>query len=160
MRFKLLIGIGLIAFGCKSTPEPNDASEQEAIHTLLEGYYQTMSERNWPRYATYFSDDATLTTIWQAEGDSEPSLMTHTITEFLSQTSAGPDSQPIFEERMTHADITVRQDLAQAWVTYEAKFGTEENLMQWKGIDLFSFIRFEGKWKIVSLVFEGEQSGK
>lgn len=130
--------------------------EQEAIESLLQSYYEVMSERDWPRYQQFFSEKATLTTIWQKEAASTPQIHTNTITEFLAQTREGPDSQPIFEEKMTHAEIQIKGNLAQAWVNYEAKFGSSDNLMHWKGLDLFSFMRFKQEWKIVSLVFESE----
>ena len=51
----------------------------------------------------------------------------------------------------------MKNNLANAWVKYEAKFGTKDQLMEWKGIDLFSFIKYNEEWKIVSIVYESEE---
>jgi hypothetical protein len=141
---------------CSCTSERNVDSETAQLQQLLVDYYQTMSDRDWKRYQTFFSKEATLTTVWQSESDSIPQLFSVTISEFIAQTPQGPDSQPIFEEKMVDSEISIRNNLAQAWVKYEARFGTSDHLMEWKGIDLFSFIKFENEWKIVSLAYESE----
>ena len=142
-------------YGCQSSEKQIGLSEEEIeLKELLSNYYNIMSERDWQEYKSFFSEDATLTSIWQPPGKDEPDIHTNTITSFLTQTNDGPDSQPIFEEKMISADITVKSNLACAWVNYEAKFGSSDNLMKWKGMDLFSFIKHKGDWKITGLTFE------
>jgi len=154
----LILPIIFISIQCRNTPQESDQNKQEQqnIEAILQSYYQSMSDRDWASYRRFFSAEATLTTIWTAEGASTPQIHTNTITEFLAQTGEGPDSQPIFEEKMTKSEITCKGNLAQAWVNYEAKFGSKDSLLEWKGLDLFSFIRHNDEWKIVSLVFEAE----
>ena len=156
-----LSGIIILAFiaslpGCGSPKEQaNQKSLEELeIEQLLNGYYSAMSNRDWDRYAQFFSEKATLTTIWQIDSAGSPVIYSNTISEFLAQTEFGPDSQPVFEEKMIDFAIDVKKNLATAWVKYDAKFGTKENLHEWSGNDLFSFIRFEDQWKIVSIVYE------
>lgn len=127
---------------------------KDEVQLFLSNYYSTMSDREWKVYETFFLEKATLTTIWQDEKDESPSLYSHTIDEFLAQTADGPDSQPIFEEKMLSSEIKINGNLANAWVHYAAKFGTDENLMQWEGTDHFSLIKFEERWYIVSLSYE------
>lgn len=69
------------------------------------------------------------------------------------QTKDGPDSQPIFEEKMTGSEIDVRGQLASAWIRYKAKFGSESHLMEWSGTDLFTLIKDNNSWKIVSMAY-------
>lgn len=154
----LLIPLAFITIQCHNVASKGDhgKQEQQNIEAILQSYYQNMSDRDWTSYQRFFSPDATLTTIWPAEGTNTPQIHTNTISEFLAQTSEGPDSQPIFEEKMIKSEITCKGNLAQAWVNYEAKFGSKDSLLEWKGLDLFSFIRHNGEWKIVSLVFESE----
>lgn len=154
----VLLLLVFISIQCRNTPVAGESGQQEqqTIEALLQSYYQSMSERDWASYRQFFSAEATLTTIWSAEDSNSPQIHTNTITEFLAQTAEGPDSQPIFEEKMTKAEISLNGNLAQAWVNYEAKFGSKDSLLEWKGLDLFSFIRHNNEWKIVSLVFESE----
>lgn len=131
--------------------------EPSALDSLLEAYYQTLSDRDWEAYRAFFWENATLTTVWQQPGDTVESVMVSTIDEFIAKTPEGPDSQPIFEETRLHTTITTRDDLASAWVKYKAKFGTEENLMEWRGTDLFSLMQHNGEWRIVALVFSQDE---
>lgn len=157
LMLALLLPLAFLFLQCNDYQEDGALSQEEKeVNDLLQSYYQVMSDRDWPKYKRFFAEKATLTTIWQPEEASSPEIHTNTISEFLAQTGEGPDSQPIFEEKMTGAEIEVRGNLAYAWVKYEAKFGTAEQLMEWKGLDLFSFIRFKKEWKIASLVFESE----
>ena len=159
MRFilPLIIISSFWIFFCES-PKKSLAHRPSTaqIQNLLEDYYATMSARDWTRYKKFFSDDATLTTIWQNETDTLPNILTTSISDFILQTKDGPDSQPIFEEKMLSHAITVKNNLASAWVKYEAKFGTTDELMKWKGLDLFSFLKHNNEWKIISIVFESE----
>lgn len=147
----VLVFIPMMLLSCK--PEKQVPADNPEIQAFLENYYQTFSDRDWERFESLFTDQAVLTTIWQSESDSVPVLFTNTITQFLEQTGSGPDSQPIFEEHMVDSKITVNNGLASAWVNYEAKFGTSEDLMEWTGKDLFSLIRHEGRWYIASLSY-------
>jgi hypothetical protein len=107
MRSFLSIFVSLLvvvsACGKKESKGVNSTSSEQEIYSILENYYETMSDRDWKLYADFFSTKATLTTLWEAPADSFPKVTTYTIDDFLSQTKDGPDSQPIFEERMLHA---------------------------------------------------------
>ncbi|PQV44252.1 putative lumazine-binding protein [Jejuia pallidilutea] len=140
-----------------SCKKSNEAKQLENSNSELEAfitdYYSVMSQRNWNAYKAFFADKATLTTIWQEPNDLKPKLLTNSITEFLAQTENGPDSQPIFEEKPIKIDIKRKKNLANAWVYYEAKFGTEDNLIKWKGYDLISLLKFDNKWYITSITY-------
>jgi hypothetical protein len=110
-----------------------------------------------PNTKVFLLTRATLTTVWQTDSSSNPDIFTSTIDEFLDQTKDGPDSQPVFEEKMVESEIVVKQNLANAWVKYDAKFGSEDNLMTWSGYDLFSLIKHEGEWKIASIVYSSAE---
>lgn len=134
-----------------------DDGESAAVRAALASYYDAMSEREWDAYAAHFHDGAVLATRWVPPGGDAHEMMMSSVPDFIARAAEGPGSQPIFEERMTGAEIRIQHDLAQAWATYEAKFGTEENLMEWTGTDAFTLIRFRGEWKIVSLAFAAER---
>lgn len=129
-----------------------DPAEAE-VRAALETYYEDFSARDWDRFATHFHDGAVLCTVWIPPGEDSTVVMMSSVGEFITKASEGPGSQPIFEERMTRADIIVKGNLAQAWVTYEAKFGTEKNLREWSGIDAFSLLNHRGVWRIVSIAY-------
>lgn len=134
----------------------SNAIEQEIV-ALLEEYYVVMSGRNWTKYKEFFAPGGSLTTIWSDTVGQPPMIHTSTIHEFIASAGEGPDSQPIFEEKPIQIKVEVIGDIASAWVHYEAKFGTEQDLMEWKGYDLVSLIRHEEQWKIVSITFASDE---
>lgn len=152
----LYLGLSIIILGGCDPEKPVSDTNSE-LNAFLENYYQTFSDRDWEAYRDFFTDKAVLTTIWQSVEDTIPVVFTNSVTEFLEQTAAGPDSQPIFEERMVSSEIKVKNGLATAWVAYEAKFGTEDNLMEWTGSDLFSLIKHRDRWYIASLTYVSDE---
>lgn len=106
----------------------------------------------------FFSEKATLTTIWLDTSDTNPQIFTNTISEFVAQTANGPDSQPVFEEKPLTIDVEIKNNLASVWVKYEAKFGSENEIIEWKGHDLFSLLKFNDKWYITSISYISDES--
>jgi len=39
------------------------------------------------------------------------------------------------------------------WARYTARFGDPGSVRTWKGIDAFTLMRHEGRWRIVSLAY-------
>ncbi len=158
VRFTYHILFFFLFVSCNNLNEQTQVQDDyPELKALINNYYSAMSQRDWPAYKEFFADEAILTTIWQGPNDSEPKLLSNSITEFLAQTKDGPDSQPIFEEKPLTIDIERKSDLANAWVYYEAKFGTEDNLVEWKGYDLFSLLEYNGKWFITSITYLSEE---
>ena len=158
MGLKVLLLSLVVLFSCCVNRDETRTSvvsgEEEVLEQILKSYYADMSARDWNKYRTYFWDQATITTAWQRPADSAVRVHVIGIDEFIRKTPEGPDSQPVFSEKMSGASIEVRNNLATAWVDYDAEFGTPDSLMRWSGTDVFTFLRHEGEWKIVSLVFE------
>jgi len=153
LRILILVGI---SFSIPVLKLQAQEQEGKVIEELLHAYYESMSQRDWESYRTFFIDSALLVTVWEPGGTENKILHRSTIEEFIRKTPEGPDSQPIFEERMRSSQIEVHGGMATAWVDYKARFGTEENLMEWNGKDLFTLIRWENTWKIVSLTYLSE----
>ncbi len=130
--------------------------EEQVIRQAVAEYYRDMSARNWPAYAEHFWPRATLTTAWQPPGEQAPRVVVTTIDEFLAQTAQGPDSKPIFEERLLAQDVRVTGSLAQVWARYEARFGDSASVATWRGIDAFTWMKHDGEWRIAALAYTEE----
>lgn len=137
---------------------PQDKQKIKEVEEKLISYYNVMSERDWDKYRSYFWENATITTAWQQPGDSISRVHVITIDNFIKETPDGPDSQPVFEEKMTRSSINIKGNIAEVWADYDAKFGRPDSLMQWSGTDVFTWLHHGGEWKIVSLVFEAESA--
>lgn len=133
-----------------------DPAAEADVRALLDRYYGDFSARDWDRFADHFWPGAILSTLWQAPGDSVPSVFVSTVPEYVARAPEGPGSQPIFEERLLEARVTVEGSLAQVWARYEARFGSPGDVMEWTGVDAFTLLRHDGRWRIVSLAYAGD----
>lgn len=141
--------------GCLINDE--HSKETGVIRDFIENYYTIMSNRDWSSFRTLFWDNGTITTIWQKPEEDSIAVHIVTIDEFIVQTPQGPDSQPVFEEKLLSANIEVKGNLALVWARFNAIFGTEQDLSEWQGTDVFTMMKHEGTWKIVSLAFEADK---
>jgi hypothetical protein len=153
---RILAIVGVMTMSLCGCQVVDRSGEEDIILKFIENYYRDFSSRDWITFRTYFWEDGTITTVWQQPGDTVSKVHSVTIDEFIRQTPDGPDSQPVFEERLLNAEIEVRGNLARVWARYNAIFGTEQHLSEWQGTDLFSLLKHDGTWKIVSLTFESD----
>jgi hypothetical protein len=143
------------AFGCGKGPSQGSSCvENREILQEVRAYYKDMSRRNWNAYRDHFWPNATITTAWTKPGDSLKRVHVITIDEFIRETPNGPDSQPVFSEEMTSSRIECTGNLAIVWTDYSVRFGKPDSLMEWEGRDLFTWMKLDRQWRIVSLVFE------
>jgi hypothetical protein len=158
----LWIGVGCA--GCRSSPPStpdvlaqvaNEQSKAE-VRVELETYYRDLSARRWNAFASHFWPGATITTIWQPRGEPRERVYVQSVEEFIAQTPEGPDSKPIFSEKMLSAEIRVEAGLAHAWARYEAEFGQPGDIAKWTGTDAFTLMKFNGQWRIIALAFAPE----
>lgn len=142
--------------GRQSTPNTSLVNDDvnQAITDYLHAYYDALSAMEWEGYRDHFWKNATITTIWQQPGDSTASVDITPIDDFIKEAPPGLDSQAIFEERIEGVPIIYRQNIAQGWAGYSARFGSPDWLMQWSGTD--ALLRHDGEWKFVSVAFEVE----
>jgi len=159
---RVLAGLALVVAGaCTLEYAPPGSAPGRAYSNLattlvlteMRAYYRDFSARDWPAFSDHFWDSATITTVWQPEGEDSLRVWTTTVPAFVAAAPSGPGSREIFEESMLDARITVAEDLAQAWVTYEARFGDPGAVQEWRGIDAFTLLRHGGRWRITALAF-------
>lgn len=137
-------------------PPPERRAE---ILAFIEAYYAAMSDRDWEAYAAFFEPGATIATLLHEPGQPRPEVLVHTIEEFVEQAPSGPGSREIFEERMEAATVLALGELAVVWARYTARFGDPGDVTTWRGVDAFSLLRVDGRWRIVSLTFGALDGG-
>lgn len=155
----LSVALGLAA-GCRG-PEPAARhvsggaalSAEAAALAAVEAYYTALSARDWEAFADCFWPGATITTVWQPEGEPAPRVFSVTVPEFVAKAPEGPGSREIFEERLVRAETWVQGDLAQVRADYEARFGDPGDVLEWTGVDALTLVRHAGRWRITSLAF-------
>jgi hypothetical protein len=159
--------LAVLLVGCTIEYAPPDARQAatapDADTTLvvaeLRSYYRDLSDRNWEAFADHFWPGATITTVWPPPGASAPQVTVTTVPEFVAAAPEGPGSKAIFEESMLDARIRRTGALAQAWVRYQARFGDPGDVREWNGLDAFTLMQHEGRWRIVALAFASDGGG-
>ena len=137
-------------------PAPTPDSLRTEVLAELHRYYADLSARDWDAFADHFWPAATFATIWAPPGETGPRPVIRTIPEFVAQAPLGPYSKPIFEERMLDAVVTGYGPLAQVWARYEARFGEPGNVREWRGVDAFTLLKHDGRWRISALSYTDE----
>jgi hypothetical protein len=133
--------------------KPVPDSLEKVLLERVNNYYMDFSSREWKSYAEHFWPGAYLATLWQPPGADTLQVTMTTIEEFIARADQGPGSQPIFEEKMIHGQVRAYNNLATVWAKYSAKFGSRDSLMEWEGIDAFTYMKHEGHWRIISLAY-------
>lgn len=132
-------------------------SDRQDILAELRSYYRDLSDRDWEDFQDHFWPGATLTTVWKPPGEPEANVVATTVPEFVEQAPAGPGSREIFEEWMTDHDMILSKDLAQVWASYRARFGDPGDVEEWSGVDAFTLVKHDGRWKITSLAYSSDR---
>jgi len=135
---------------------PGESAQEEVLAELRQ-YYADFSARDWEKFADHFWPGATITTVWQPPGEAAPLVVVTTIAQFIEQAPQGPGSKTIFEEWMTGAEARVHGNLAQVWAGYRARFGEPGNVAEWSGVDAFTLMKHDGRWRIVALAFASDE---
>src|SRR5687768_8594773 len=110
MRLRQILLTSLFLGGCTQMKE-NAHPDESVVNEKLQTYYADMSARDWKKYKTHFWNNATITTAWKQPGDSIATVDVTTIDDFIRETPNGPDSQPIFEEKMLRSEIHINGNL-------------------------------------------------
>jgi hypothetical protein len=152
MRAAAPVLLAACASESRSAIQAGDTAREEVIEAV-ESYYADFSAREWDRFSGHFWPSATLTTVWQPPGENAPRVVTTTVPEFVRLAPQGPDSKPIFEERMDSSDVRVAGNLAHVWAHYTARFGDSTDVATWRGIDAFTLMKHDGRWRIVALAY-------
>ena len=134
--------------------EAVEAARTEAeVRAVLLRYYADLTARDWPAVREHFWPAGAYATVWQTPGQPRALVEIVPVDTFIARAPQGPDSKPIFEERLTDVVVRSHGNLAQAWATYTARFGEPGNVATWEGIDAFTLLRHDGTWRIVSLSY-------
>jgi hypothetical protein len=148
----------------ETEPQPVTAdaapdSVRDQVLAVVEQYYADLSAREWEYVRGHFWPGATLTTIWEPPGEPGQRVVNTTIESFIEQAPQGPGSRESFSETMTAAHVRGNTDLAQVWATYDARWADPDTVDVWSGVDAFTLLRFEGRWRISSITYVSTDGG-
>ena len=130
-----------------------DERERALILAEVTSYYRDLSARDWDAFASHFWRGATVTTIWEPDGESGRRVVFTSVPEFIAEADQGPAGKAIFEEHLTTTEVHLSGNLAVVWAEYRVRFGEPGDVREWTGIDAFTLMKHVGIWKITSVAF-------
>jgi hypothetical protein len=148
----------LTACGSDTGASVDDPREEVAVRELIGRYYQDFNKNNWGAVAGHFWSNADITTVWQEAGESSDRVVHTSIETFFTDAPRENPFGEMFETWEIRANVSVYRDLAQAWVWYGARFDDAGEVVEWDGVDAFTFLKHDGVWKIASLMFASGDS--
>ena len=118
------------------------SSPEQAVHTLINSYFTSWSNKDWPLYADHFDKQAFISYCTPKMCRPIP------LQRFLSiQRNTNADLTEVPTSIATTADGNGAISYVE-WQLYEKSKATKT------GVDLFTFVKREGQpWKIISLVW-------
>ena len=140
---RILPGLLLLLASCVGPPSK---AKSEPLTTeviaAVELMYDDLSSRRWDALQGNFLPDASLVFAMPA---GPKRMMPPAFIEMVKKAVEGKD---VFEERMTHAWGRTYGTLAVVWSTFAGREGNGEDIRMWTGVDAFTLVKIEGRWKI------------
>jgi hypothetical protein len=135
----LLVLASCVAPPPHSTGGPNPGPEIVAAVELM---YNDLSARRWEALETHFLPESALV----FSTPSGPKRMTP--PQFIEMVRKNVEGKEIFDEHMESASVRAHGDLAHVWSSFEGREGSGKDIRTWSGVDAFTLVKVEGRWKI------------
>jgi hypothetical protein len=130
-------------------------SDNDEIMKVVEGLFSAMRASSEQGIVACFADGASMQSMSKGK-DGKMLLSSFLVADFaagMSKRAVGAADERVINKSLA---IHVNHDLASAWVPYE--FYLDKKFSHC-GIDIFTFIKKEGQWKISNLTFNMIKEG-
>lgn len=129
--------------------------EEDTIRAKVAGFYQAFSRRNWQAVGAGFFPGAGISSFRLTESDSYPVVQIKTIEAFLAAAPGIYNQADSFRiGGNSETVISLSTNLADAWIGFESATYKGGEASRWTGTAVFTFMREQKQWKIVSLAFK------
>ena len=132
-------------------PGPNPGPE---IIAAVELMYDDLSCRRWDALAAHFLPEAALVFA------TPDGLKRMAPDKFVEMVKRNVEGKEIFDERMVKGAVWAHQELASVWSTFEGREGNGTDVREWSGVDSFTLVKVDGRWKIAHVAVSVERPVK
>ena len=135
------------------------ASPESIVLAAYESIKRAPGEEfEWDRFRSLFIEDATLIPNTEQRGGAFDVLSPQDFADWIeSVTPIGEPNDKGFTESEVHHVVNRYGDIAQVFSTYQKHFWGEDRVLG-RGINSFQLVHNEGRWWIVSIIWD-EESG-
>jgi hypothetical protein len=141
----------LLLASCVTPKQPAGPNPGPEVIAAVELMYDDLSCRRWDALEAHFLPEASLV-FATPEG---PKRMAP--DKFVAMVKKNVDGKEIFEERMVKGAVWAHQDLASVWSTFEGREGNAKDVREWTGVDAFTLVKSEGRWRIAHVAVSVER---
>lgn len=155
----LLLSVGIQASQAQYPRESDVASPEAVTRATYEVIQRPPGENyQWERSASLFLPDALQIPNTEQNGGNF-SVFTHQQFQWIvdSFTNIGGPNDQGFQEEQTHAVVHRYGDVAQVFSTYQKHYWESDDILA-RGINSFQLVQHDGRWWIVSIVWDDEAS--
>jgi hypothetical protein len=168
---KLLSAFLLVAsatMGICQTPAPADNLGQNAspgdvstpgniLHALYDVISGPPGPRNWDRMKSLFHPKAVMAAIApKSKGDNR--LVVFSVDDYVHFSGPYLEKNGFFEHE-THRKAEEFGDITQIFSTYESRHDLKDKDPFEKGINSFQLAKENGRWYVVSILWQGDDTG-
>jgi hypothetical protein len=123
-------------------PRRHDPGPGPEVIAAVELMYDDLSSRRWDALEAHFLPEASL--VFSTPNG--PRRMSP--AKFIEMVRKNVEGKEIFEERMISGEVRAHGDLATVWSRFEGREGTGTEIREWSGVDAFTLVKHEGRWKV------------
>jgi hypothetical protein len=127
--------------GPAAAPVPLDPAAAE-VQAEVRAMYADLSAREWEKFASHFAEGAVV--LFKGRKPVP-------IAEFIAHNRKALEGKEVFGEECLELDVRVHRDLAHAWSRFRGRVGSAEKVTTWSGIDAYTLLRIEGRWRIAAI---------
>ncbi len=145
------IGIAAIASSiCLAVPRPANAQGDESqVLATVQEFFDSMTAKDTAAARQILVMDATYFSV--REGDDGTTMQGSTNRKYVEGLATTDND---LQERMWDPQVMIHEGIAVVWAPYEFQVNGEFSHC---GVDAFSLVRIDGRWKIAGIVYTVEQ---
>ncbi len=145
------IGIAAVVFSTLlAMPRQADAQgDKSLVLATVHKFFDSMTAKDTAAARQILVLDAAYFSV--REGDDGTTMRGSTNREYLERLATTADD---LQERMWHPLVMVHEGVAVVWAPYEFQVNGEFSHC---GVDAFSLVRIDGRWKIAGIIYTVEQ---
>ncbi len=145
------IGIAVAGFlTLLAIPRQADAQGDESqVLATVQEFFDSMTAKDTAAARRILVMDATYFSV--REGDDGTTMRGSTNREYVERLATNADD---LQERMWDPQVMVHEGIAVVWAPYEFQVNGKFSHC---GVDAFSLVRIDGRWKIAGIVYTVEQ---
>lgn len=141
--------------------EPAKMTDHDSLDTLVVALYDVISgpkgqKRDWKRFESLFMEGAKLQAMTLGR-DGKRRFVSMAPADYVKRSGQWAEGNGLYEKE-THRNQVLYGHIAHLFSSYELRVGSADKKADMTGINSIQCCQVDGKWRILSLLWEDSQS--